>query len=109
MPSLELSTNVKVSDPKAFALEFSKFSAETLKKPEKYITVKYSHNEILTFQGTLEPAFTMLVISLDNLNPEANEEYSKAFFEFFSKKLGVKGDRGYIYEGTTFGTIFGGK
>ncbi|KAG5722546.1 hypothetical protein E4T56_gene2930 [Termitomyces sp. T112] len=117
MPILELSTNVKITDPKKFALEFSKFSAETLKKPELYITVKYTYNEILTFQGTLDPAFTMTVFSLDNLNEQANETYSKAFFDFFKEKLGIPGDRGYItfidpgraffgHKGTTLATIF---
>jgi hypothetical protein len=33
---------------------------------------------------------------LDNLNPEANERYSKAIFDFFNTKLGVPGDRGYV-------------
>jgi hypothetical protein len=35
-------------------------------------------------------------ISLDNLNDEANEKYSKAFFSFFEEKLGVPGERGYM-------------
>lgn len=35
-------------------------------------------------------------VSLDNINPEANEVYSKALFEFVGKKLGVPGDRGYM-------------
>ncbi|KAG6850410.1 hypothetical protein H0H93_013635 [Arthromyces matolae] len=96
MPALELSTNVKLENPKQFALEFSKFSADTLSKPEKYISVKYIYNETLTFQGNFDPAFTLSIISLDNLNPEANEKYSKAFFDFFKKKLGVPGDRGYM-------------
>ena len=34
--------------------------------------------------------------SLDNINDEANEKYSKAFFEFFQQKLGVPAKRGYI-------------
>jgi hypothetical protein len=33
---------------------------------------------------------------LDNLNTEANEKYSKAFFDFFNEKLGIEGDRGYV-------------
>ncbi|KAG6898238.1 hypothetical protein C0992_002252 [Termitomyces sp. T32_za158] len=123
MPTLELSTNVKITDPKKFALEFSKvddiiFSADILKKPELYITVKYVYNETLTFQGTFDPAFTMTVYSLDNLNEEANEMYSKAFFGFFMEKLGIPGDRGYItfidpgrafigHKSTTFAKIFG--
>lgn len=35
-------------------------------------------------------------VSLDNINPEANEAYSKALFEFVGKKLGAPGDRGYM-------------
>lgn len=34
--------------------------------------------------------------SLDNINPKANEKYSKAFFDFFQEKLGVPANRGYI-------------
>lgn len=40
---------------------------------------------------------TFAQISLDNLNVEANEKYSKAFFDFFKEKLGVPGDRGYVF------------
>ncbi|KII89297.1 hypothetical protein PLICRDRAFT_603775 [Plicaturopsis crispa FD-325 SS-3] len=116
MPSLHLITNVKVPDAKAFALEFSKFAAETLNKPEHYISVTYTHNEAQTFQGTLDPAFNLSVTSLGNLSPSLNEGYSKAFFEFLHSKLGVPGDRGYIvftdpgrayiaYQGTTVETF----
>lgn len=34
--------------------------------------------------------------SLDNINQQANEKYSKAFFDFFQKKLDVPANRGYI-------------
>ncbi|KAF8061640.1 Tautomerase/MIF superfamily [Lyophyllum atratum] len=120
MPTLDFTTNVKLADPKAFALDFSKFSAETLGKPELYITVKVTYNETLTFGGTFDPAFQLSVVSLDNLNEELNEKYSKAFFDFFKRELNVPGDRGYVtfvdpgrgfigHQGTTFATIFGSK
>ncbi|PPQ77604.1 hypothetical protein CVT25_011396 [Psilocybe cyanescens] len=120
MPTLNLITNVKVPDAKAFALEFSKFAAETLGKPEKYISVIYTHNEIVTFGGSLDPAFSLRIDSLDNISEQENEGYSKAFFKFFEQKLGTKNDRGYVtfidpgraniaYESTTFATIFGPK
>jgi len=120
MPTLELTTNVNVPDTKAFALEFSKFSAKTLGKPEVYITTNMRYSECQTFNGTFDPAFTMTVYSLDNINTEANERYSKAFFDFFQEKLGVPGDRGYItfidpgrgfigHQGTTFATLFANK
>ncbi|THH21102.1 hypothetical protein EW146_g406 [Bondarzewia mesenterica] len=96
MPSLVLTTNVKVADPKAFALEFSKAGAKILGKPEAYISVSYHYEEILTFNGTFDPALLLNIISLDNISPEKNEVYSKALFEFFEKHLGVSSDRGYI-------------
>ncbi|KAI0003374.1 Tautomerase/MIF [Russula compacta] len=118
MPSLVLETNVKVADPRSFVLNFSKVAANALKKPEKYISISYRHNEYLTFSGTLDPAFLLVITSLDNITPEQNEVYSKEFIEFLNKELGLQGDRGYItfydpgraylgYQGTTFAQIFG--
>ncbi|SJL04715.1 related to Macrophage migration inhibitory factor [Armillaria ostoyae] len=118
MPSLELKTNAVISDPKAFALEFSKESARILGKPEAYITVSVTPAPIITFAGTTDPAFTLLVTSLDNLSPEKNEKYSKELAAFLGKSLSLPHDRGYItfldpgraylgYQSTTFATIFG--
>jgi len=120
MPSLSLKTNVKIANPKAFSLEFSKFGAEVLGKPEVYITVDYTYNETLTFAGTHDPAFTLTIVSLGNLAPHQTEEYSAKIFEWLKEKIGTKSDRGYIlfqdpgnagigHKGTTFATIFGSK
>ncbi|KAJ7043042.1 Tautomerase/MIF superfamily [Mycena alexandri] len=117
MPYLELMVNVQVPDEKALALEFSKLGAQTLGKPEAYITVSITYNKTLTFGGTFDPAFALTITSLDNLNTEANEKYSLAFSEFFKEKLNIPNDRGYItfndpgrgflgFKGTTFATIF---
>ncbi|TFY70685.1 hypothetical protein EVG20_g2329 [Dentipellis fragilis] len=118
MPSLVLTTNVKVADPRAFSLEFSKLSAQILRKPEQYISISLQYNEHLTFKGNFDPAFLLVVTSLGNISPEQNEEYSKLFFDYFARELGIPGDRGYItfydpgnaylgHQGTTFATIFG--
>ncbi|KAH9051490.1 Tautomerase/MIF superfamily [Lactarius vividus] len=120
MPFLAIETNVKLSDPKEFVLALSKLGANILKKPEKYISISYQHNEFLTFSGTFDPAFQLTVISLDNITPESTEAYSNTLFAFLKDTLGVPGDRGYIvfndpgrayigYEGTTFAQIFGKK
>jgi len=120
MPSLSLKTNVKIADPKAFSLEFSKFGAELLGKPEGYITVDYTYNETMTFAGTHDPAFTLTIVSLGNLAPHQTEKYSAIIFEWLKEKIGAKGNRGYIvfhdpgnanigHEGTTFASIFGSK
>ncbi|TEB31348.1 Tautomerase/MIF [Coprinellus micaceus] len=118
MPSLDLTTNVAIPNEREFVLEFSKFAADTLSKPETYISINVKHNPNLTFGGTFDPAFLLTIVSLGNINPEKNEKYSKQLFEFFKEKLGISGDRGYIlfndpgnsylgYQGTTFATIFG--
>ncbi|KAJ7826642.1 Tautomerase/MIF superfamily [Mycena leptocephala] len=118
MPYLELMVNVQIPNETEFALEFSKVGAKALGKPEAYITTSITFNKTLTFAGTLEPAFALSIVSLDNINPEANEKYSAILSEFFQSKLGIPNDRGYInfcdpgrgylgYKGTTFATIFG--
>jgi phenylpyruvate tautomerase len=40
-----------------------KVGAETLGKPEGYITVNITHNETLTFAGTFDPAYVLSVVS----------------------------------------------
>ncbi|KAF5358141.1 hypothetical protein D9756_001955 [Leucocoprinus leucothites] len=118
MPSLALTTNVRIHDPRAFTLKFSEFGAKVLGKPESYITVQYNYNDNMTFAGTHDPAFVLTIISLGNLKPEQNEVYSKTISEWLKQELGLSNDRGYIvfhdpgnscigYQGTTFGTIFG--
>jgi len=88
-----------------------------MKKPEKHIFVSYQYNEFLSFSGTLDPAFRLGLMSLDDITPENTEAYSKTFFAFLNKTLGVPGDRGYIaftdpgranagYKGTTFEHLF---
>ncbi|PPQ97963.1 hypothetical protein CVT26_003112 [Gymnopilus dilepis] len=96
MPTLNLVTNVKLDNPKVFVKEFSKFGADTLNKPEQYISVIFTYNELVTFGGTFDPAFSLRIDSLDNISEQQNENYSKAFFGFFEEKLGVKGHRGYV-------------
>ncbi|KIY45470.1 Tautomerase/MIF [Fistulina hepatica ATCC 64428] len=118
MPALEIITNVKVDDTKAFIQDFSQKAAAILGKPVSYISASITHNESVSFGGTFEPAFRMTVISLGNVNPAANIKYSKQFFQYFKDKLGISNDRGYItyidpgnanlgYKSTTFGEIFG--
>ncbi|KAH8114287.1 Tautomerase/MIF [Phellopilus nigrolimitatus] len=83
MPSLQLTTNVKVA-------------AMTLNKPEEMITISYIYNEFLSFAGTFEPALQLSVVAVDIIKPQANIGYSKSFFDFFGKRLGVRDDRGHI-------------
>ncbi|KAF9265820.1 Tautomerase/MIF [Marasmius fiardii PR-910] len=96
MPTVDLKTNVKIDDVGAYILKLSKFSAETLSKPESYMNVIVSQSLPMSFNGSLDPAFQCTIISLGNLNPEANIKYSAAFSKFFEETLKVPNDRGYI-------------
>ncbi|KAJ7460912.1 Tautomerase/MIF superfamily [Mycena galericulata] len=110
MPYLELLVNVQIPNETEFVLAFSKAAAEALNKPEAVISVSVVYNKTLTFAGTLEPAFALSIISLDNLNPESNEKYSASLTEFFNSKLGIPNDRGYIaylgFKGTTVAALW---
>jgi hypothetical protein len=35
-----------------------------LQKPEKYISISYRYNENLSFAGTLDPAFLLVIVSI---------------------------------------------
>ncbi|PSR70892.1 hypothetical protein PHLCEN_2v13206 [Hermanssonia centrifuga] len=105
MPLLELQTNAKLDDPKAFIKEFSEvvfvaylqtLAAELLKTPLEYICVNYKYSEHLAFAGTFEPALLLSVASVEGLDAESNALHSQKLFGFFEKKLGVKDHRGYI-------------
>jgi len=60
------------------------------------MSVSITYNDTLTFGGTFEPAFQLLVISLLNINATKNVEYNKKIFSFLKEKLGVPDNRGYI-------------
>ncbi|KAK0432024.1 uncharacterized protein ARMOST_17718 [Armillaria ostoyae] len=115
MPIIELTTNVKAPDAKAFTTALSQKSAEILGMT-KYVTVTYKYDESMIFGGTYDPAFTMNVLTVLGIPTEKNAGFSQGFFEFFEKELGVPNDRGYIvfndpgadrlgYKGTTFNII----
>ncbi|KAF7323212.1 RNA helicase [Mycena chlorophos] len=116
MPFLDLKVNVDVSraassrsDPRLFMnsryvlpctrlrlTSTVQISAKILNKPESLIAVCITVNKTLTFAGTFKPAFNLVITSLGNLNPQANEKYSAEFTEFLDAKLGIPNDRGYM-------------
>ncbi|KAJ6546932.1 Tautomerase/MIF superfamily [Mycena capillaripes] len=96
MPYLELTVNVQIPNETEFSLEFAKTAAKALGKPESLTSTSVSYNKTLSFAGTLEPAFALTVLNLNNHNPEANEEFSAIFSEFLKSKLGISNDRGYM-------------
>ncbi|KAF8352250.1 Tautomerase/MIF [Amanita rubescens] len=97
MPYLNLITNVKIADPKAFVLEFTKLGAKVLGKPEGLMCASYTYNETMAYAGTFEPAFQLFITSVGNLNPQANITYTSKISAFLKEKLGLADDRGYIF------------
>ncbi|KAF8904350.1 hypothetical protein CPB85DRAFT_1225670 [Mucidula mucida] len=82
----------------------------------KYWAVMYKYNEGLIFGGTHEPAFCMTILDVLGLPTFTNAGYSKAFFTFIEKELGIPPDRGHIvfnypgperlgYKGTTIDVL----
>ncbi|KAF9023828.1 Tautomerase/MIF [Hymenopellis radicata] len=116
MPILEITTNVKVPDEKAFTAALAQLGNAVLGM-DKYWTVMYKYNEGLIFGGTHEPAFCMTILTVLGLPTSNNAGYSKGFFAFIEKELGIPHDRGYIifndpgpdrlgHKSTTFDVLF---
>ena len=47
------------------------FAAETLGKPEAYISVHLDHDKPLTFNGTFDPAFLLNIVGVSALPHQA--------------------------------------
>lgn len=80
-------------------------------KPEQFMSVSYTHNDTLTFNGSFDPAFQLTIVrtlaahclflmpvktSLFNINAQANQQYAHKISVFLKEKLGVSDERGYI-------------
>ncbi|KAG6887760.1 hypothetical protein C0995_013012 [Termitomyces sp. Mi166 len=92
MPIVELNTNVKVDDVKAFTVSMNKASAAAFGM-DGYVTCSYHYDESLIFAGTHAPAFVMRVTTLGN-GTDKNEGFAKSLFGFLEKELGVPENRG---------------
>ncbi|KAL5501348.1 hypothetical protein ACEPAH_8608 [Sanghuangporus vaninii] len=95
MPEINLTTNIKIDDPKALVLELSKLVAEMTGKKESFVQARYIYTEYQTFAGSFDPAFSLEIRDIHS-SPEASEKYSKAFSEFLTAKLGVNNNRGFV-------------
>ena len=52
--------------------------------------------QVLSFAGTFEPAFTANLYSIGKITPEMNVKTSAGLAEYFEKELGLPSNRGYI-------------
>ncbi|KAI5899223.1 Tautomerase/MIF [Schizophyllum commune H4-8] len=98
MPVLDLKTNVKPADEKAFVLAFSKAAAEALDRPEEWVQVSVIYNQNLAYGGTFEPSAQVHVAAIQRLSVTRNPEIGDKLKAFFEKELGVpKGRCNIIY------------
>ncbi|EJC98926.1 Tautomerase/MIF [Fomitiporia mediterranea MF3/22] len=95
MPEINLTTNIKVEDPKALVLGLSKLGSELLGYSEAHFQARYTYNEFQLFAGSFDPAFSLEIKHIA-VTPETSEKYTKAFSEFLTSKLGVRNDRGFV-------------
>ncbi|KZO95122.1 Tautomerase/MIF [Calocera viscosa TUFC12733] len=95
MPHVILSTNVVLPDEKAAVLQLGEASSRILGKPLQAFLIQYKHDPTLAFAGTFDPAWMLQVYALGIINEEANEAFTKGYWEF-AQSLGLPADRGYI-------------
>ncbi|XP_076029933.1 macrophage migration inhibitory factor homolog [Oratosquilla oratoria] len=114
MPHLHLSTNVpKEKIPASCMLELSKLVADTLGKPEPYVSIHIVPDQMLIFNRSTEPCGMAVLMSSGKLSIEENKVHSARISEYMEKNLGIPKNRMYInfidmqkenvgFDGTTF-------
>jgi len=95
MPVLNLHTNVTIRDKELLVTQTSSLVAEVLGKPEGYVMVRISDNEVMSFAGTTEPLAYVELKSL-GLSGEQTAELSDTICTFIGKNLCITAARIYI-------------
>ncbi|OWF44291.1 macrophage migration inhibitory factor-like [Mizuhopecten yessoensis] len=97
MPIFTVYTNKSSGKEEAtqFLLDASKFIASLLGKPEKYVTVRYHPDQLMSHGGTTDPCGSVELYSI-NLGTERNNSFAEAIGEFIATKLTIPKDRFYV-------------
>ncbi len=97
MPQLTIHTNVHFEgvDTESLLKEASGAMAEALGKPEDYVMVRLEYRSHMMFGGTMDPAASAELISLD-LPDSAPGEITPIVCGLLEKRLGIKPSRVYI-------------
>ncbi|XP_033748511.1 macrophage migration inhibitory factor-like [Pecten maximus] len=96
MPTFAIYTNVpKPEDANKFLLDASKFISEKLGKPEKFVTVRFHPDQLMSHGGSTEPCGSVELYSI-GLGTEKNNEHTKSIGEFIAEKLSIPKDRFYV-------------
>ena len=95
MPAVLLETNAKLSKPEALAKELSNIVANSLNKPEKYVTVSIRSSQAMTRGGVSTKFAFIEVRSIGGLNLSVNNILSKEIGKILMN-YGIVGSKIYI-------------
>ena len=100
MPCLTVLTSggTKDADYSAFLAAASKLVADTLGKPEQYVTVRVETAvKNMIFGGTDAPCAHATLQSIGALSPEVNARFSAGLSELLSTHFSVDANRYYLF------------
>ena len=97
-PSLILTTNVVLQDKAAFVKSASAAVAEALSKPESYVAICVTDNNLngMSFGGSTDPTALGCVYSIGQINQENNAALTAAISELLERHGGISNDRIYL-------------
>ncbi|XP_060076029.1 macrophage migration inhibitory factor-like [Ylistrum balloti] len=96
MPTFVVYTNLPtIPDADQFLRDASKFVADRLAKPEKFVTVRVHPNQLMSHGGSTDPCGSVELYSI-NLGTDKNNEHTKAIGDFIADKLTIPRDRFYV-------------
>jgi hypothetical protein len=87
--------------------ELSRFVAEALKKPERYVMTGLTTGVTMTFAGTSEPACYVELKNIGTFTPEQTTSLSAALCSRIEQALGVPAARTYIEFTNSAGHLWG--
>ena len=99
MPYCEISTNVSVetkAETDKVVLAVSKCVSENIGKPEKWVMVRVNTDQSMSYSGTTDPCAFVRLVSIGNLNEDANKVISQNLCSLLKDTLGISPDRVYI-------------
>mmetsp|Transcript_44894 Transcript_44894/g.141349 ORF Transcript_44894/g.141349 Transcript_44894/m.141349 type:complete len:118 (-) Transcript_44894:107-460(-) len=117
MPSLVISTNVKVDSSdkkKELMTKLTQVVAKTLGKPDSYVAIQINDNQSMMWGGSDEPCALCQLASLGSINGKNNKAVSKEVCNLLQEEpFGIRSNRVYIefrdvprenmgYDGSTF-------
>jgi len=106
MPVLKLLSNEGFLNTDELLKKSSKFLAEILSKPEKYVMVSFEENPEMIFGGSDDPFFYIELKSI-GLPRNRTKEISKRLCEFLTQETDIPASRMYIEFSDAEGSMWG--